>query len=164
MTSEACVDVESSHEGEAETDGLERMYLGQREHLLFFRGTREQFAAHFAKVLCTFKPDLVTRFPSVDVVEDSFGFLGGVAVVTYRNHTPYLWVALPNGRHLDVTMLIREHGTQEEQENIHRVKKGFITNNGRFVSRIAAREVAHGAGQLLPSAGKQIELFSDDVW
>jgi hypothetical protein len=157
MTSEACVDIESSHEGDAVTDGLERMYLGQREHLLFFRGTREQFAAHFSKVLCAFKPDLVTRFPNVN-------FLGGVAVVTYRNHTPYLWVALPNGRHLDVTMLIREHGTQEEQENIHRVKKGFITNNGRFVSRIAAREVAHNAGQLLPSAGKQIELFSDDVW
>jgi hypothetical protein len=47
---------------------------------------------------------------------------------------------------------------------IHTQTQGFMLNDGRAVDRVAAREVARAAGQLLPKAVKSKGLFSEDVW
>jgi hypothetical protein len=117
-------------------------------------------------VLCEHQPELVTRYPNLkgNDEEDVYGFIGGAAIVSTRENEPYLWVVLQPGRHIDIEFLIRAHGTPEEQSNTARYKRGFISNGGRFVSRIAARSIAGAAGQLLPNAAKHPELYTDDVW
>lgn len=43
--------------------------------------------------------------------------------------------------------------------------QGFITSQGRFVGRIAAKAMARDAGQtFLPGHHKGPELFSEDLW
>lgn len=43
-------------------------------------------------------------------------------------------------------------------------EQGFLTDTGRYVRRAPARAIAEGAGQLLPRAGRLVELYSEDVW
>jgi hypothetical protein len=47
---------------------------------------------------------------------------------------------------------------------IYAYDQGFKTSEGRYVQRREARRIAETAGQLLPSAIKHVELFSEDVW
>lgn len=42
--------------------------------------------------------------------------------------------------------------------------QGFITNDGAFIDRYRAREIAEQAGQLLPDAYNLKQLYSEDVW
>lgn len=42
--------------------------------------------------------------------------------------------------------------------------QGFVTQNGDFLTRRDARQVAERYGQLKPNALKHDELFSEDVW
>ena len=160
-------DVDSTSEESVDKSlRLERVYLADEiyQDFVFFRGTREAFAAQFASVLTRFNPELVARFPSVNVQEDTYGFIGGTVVITRRDDQPFFWVGLPGTRHLFIENLIKECGTADEKLKVRQFKKGFVTNTGRFVSRMSAKSIAKDAGQLLPTAEKFAELFSDNIW
>ncbi len=43
-------------------------------------------------------------------------------------------------------------------------EQGFITDEGTFVDRVTAKDIARSHGQLLPRASHLPELFSEDVW
>ena len=43
-------------------------------------------------------------------------------------------------------------------------EQGFLTNDGWFVGREQARDIAADAGQLLPDARICNQLFSEDLW
>lgn len=42
--------------------------------------------------------------------------------------------------------------------------QGFITEDGRFVDRFWAKQIAKVADQILPGRGETPELYSEDLW
>lgn len=65
------------------------------------------------------------------------------------------------GRHGDVFKGMEAHGVDYFPQPDD---QGFVTNKGRFVGRIEARDIAVAAGQLLPRASAGPELYSECVW
>lgn len=71
------------------------------------------------------------------------------------------------GRHADVIRQMAASGFPIPITG----EQGFLTNDGLFVDRYKAREIAEKAAQLIPRAGSGIphvvdhpQLFSEDVW
>lgn len=65
------------------------------------------------------------------------------------------------GRHGDVFQKMREAG---ETDFGPPDAQGFIASDGGFYGRIAAKEIARAAHQLLPRASESDDLFSEDLW
>lgn len=42
--------------------------------------------------------------------------------------------------------------------------QGFITDEGKFVSRKEAFKIAQEANQIIEKQGKETELYSEDLW
>ena len=64
------------------------------------------------------------------------------------------------GRHNHVIALMVEKGYSKPIKG----NQGFLLDDGTFVERIQAKEIAIQANQLLPRASRLKELFSEDVW
>jgi hypothetical protein len=65
------------------------------------------------------------------------------------------------GRHHDVIQLMTRSGCKTPIAG----DQGFLTSEGKFVSRSEAKEIAEAANQLLPRADcRGGHLFSEDVW
>ena len=67
------------------------------------------------------------------------------------------------GRHSDIIRMMARAGL--DAAAMH--DQGFLTDTGRFVDRIQARQIAERAGQLLPRCKDGYtgpELFSEDLW
>jgi hypothetical protein len=153
--------VESTHE--ESVDRLVRVRLREKDYVIF-RGTREAFVRDFHKMLSGHCPDLISRFPGINPATEDYGFIGGCVIFSTRENQPYYWVGLPKTRHLQLEEAIQQYGTDEEREKLARFKRGFMTNNGRAVSRTAARSIAFHVGQLKKGASAGYELYSVDVW
>lgn len=67
---------------------------------------------------------------------------------------------VPPARHCHILEQLRNHGVMVDDPRA----QGFITSSGEFVDRKTAKRVARRAGQLLPSASVNQELFSEDLW
>jgi hypothetical protein len=163
----ALVSTEISSTGEEDTAvdlQLERIALVGIDKYVFYRGTREAFAANYATVLAEHSPELVARFPTINVAEETYGFIAGTVIVTTRALKPYYWVGLPKAAHWYIEQLIREEGTREEAQRVANFRRGFITNSGRVVSRFHARTIANDAKQILPKRAHRLELYSDDIY
>lgn len=128
-----------------------------------FHGTRRAVQAHFHQTLARFQPEFLAKFPHVVGVDNDYGFIAGTAIVSFRNDNPYLWIALPKSRHIFIENAIYDHGTAEEKARVPSAKRGFITNSGRFVSRVSAKRIAVAAGQIQGETHSN-ELYSDDIW
>ena len=70
------------------------------------------------------------------------------------------WLEVP-ARHGDVMAALVKLG-QKRAAVVG--DQGFVTQNGDFLTRKEAREVAERYGQLKPNALQHEELFSEDVW
>lgn len=57
-----------------------------------------------------------------------------------------------------------KYGWQEDSLTRCKTIQGFITNEGRFVNRKEAFQIALAAGQIDESAGVDRELFSEDLY
>lgn len=72
-----------------------------------------------------------------------------------------VWSIPKPGRHHDVIRLMVEKGYPTPIKGV----QGFILNDGTFVGRNEAMEVAHNAEQLLDRCDRDYyQLFSEDVW
>ena len=92
-----------------------------------------------------------------------------IAAAAIRMDAGTIWTLPPPNRHPNVIWAIcddhRERGAPlHPQTGGHR--QGFITENGKFVSREEAWLIAAAAGQLLERAptGNRGTLFSEDLW
>lgn len=66
----------------------------------------------------------------------------------------------PNRHHHVVHLLFEKFNHQDTGLD----EQGFLLSNGSFCRRKPAKLVAEKAGQLLPTAMKLSELYSEDVW
>ena len=64
------------------------------------------------------------------------------------------------GRHHDVISLMIEAGWLAPIRGV----QGFITDDGAFVDRTAALEIAKANGQIVQKHGSANLLFSEDMW
>lgn len=67
------------------------------------------------------------------------------------------------GRHGDVIRIMAQAGL--DAAAMH--DQGFLTDTGRFVDRVQARQIAARSGQLLPPRKNGYtgpKLFSEDLW
>ena len=74
-------------------------------------------------------------------------------------------LSLPKpARHGHIMASANEYVTGSSQ--IVTAQQGFLTSEGRFVNRIAARQIAYLAGQEPIYSGQEgsPELFSEDLW
>ena len=49
-------------------------------------------------------------------------------------------------------------------ESLRNAKQGFLTNEGRFVNRIEAFNIAKAAGQIIHKDDLTNELYTEDMW
>ena len=54
--------------------------------------------------------------------------------------------------------------TNEQIKEVEIEDQGFMTTEDQYVNRVRARQIAEVAGQLLPTAYKTDELFTEDIW
>lgn len=73
---------------------------------------------------------------------------------------PVIVTMVPPARHASILAHLREHGVYVD----HPAAQGFVTDTGDYVSRKEAKRIAERAGQLLPTALTNDELFSEDLW
>lgn len=75
-----------------------------------------------------------------------------------------LTVSLPRpAGHGEVLALMSE-GTPGYDPAQAGAMQGFLTSEGRFVSRVEALKIAHRAGQKFLSQPRPPNLFSEDLW
>jgi hypothetical protein len=67
------------------------------------------------------------------------------------------------GRHHDILRVIFE-ANDPLLPLITLRDQGFVTDQGRFVSREEACVIARAAGQILVKTNPEYQLFSEDVW
>lgn len=72
-----------------------------------------------------------------------------------------VWTLPRPSRHPDIYRCMSEKNLAW---SVRESDKGFLLSNGEFVSRTVAKVIAGLQGQLLPSAGKFPELFTEDLW
>lgn len=68
------------------------------------------------------------------------------------------------GRHGDVFRVIEADPMADMTCDGGPDAQGFLTSTGRFLGRVGAKQCARDAGQLLPTASKSTDLFSEDLW
>lgn len=81
-------------------------------------------------------------------------------------------VRLCNGLIISLPRPARHHNIVHALHNVGVVQgvyhdldgQGFVLSDGSFATREEARQVAKDAGQLLKSAIRSADLFSEDVW
>ena len=74
-------------------------------------------------------------------------------------------VGFPRARHHHlIRLLVQLLGDQYEREFVYPRNQGFMTSHGRLIGRLEARKIAEDQHQLLTTAYKHRELFSEDIW
>lgn len=82
----------------------------------------------------------------------------GVAIMMSDNI--FFCLPKPKRHHHILHMLARAGITLRH----NRKDQGFVTNEGKFVTREEALIIAREAGQLLPCHEHETQLFSESVW
>lgn len=85
-----------------------------------------------------------------------------LGVALYDEATGLVWFSYPKARHHNLLHLMHEYGFTEPQ--VAKVKQGFLTTKGRYVSREAALEIAKQANQLIKKTDPPHQLFSEDLF
>lgn len=70
------------------------------------------------------------------------------------------WLEAP-ARHGDVMAALVKIG---QQRSAIEGDQGFVTQNGDFLNRTEARQMAERYELLKPNARQHVELFSEDIW
>ena len=85
-----------------------------------------------------------------------------IIAVAVRGYGGLVGVLFPPARHCHVMRLLCELNGQPGLN----WEEGFLTDEGRFVSRREAYKIADAAGQIISGAVPHghTELFSEDVW
>jgi hypothetical protein len=76
----------------------------------------------------------------------------------------------PPARHSHLIRACAHVGYEEFDRNAY--EQGFVTNDGTFVTRAEAMQIARAQGQLIPRRGGYLEgaisdsaeLYSEDLW
>jgi hypothetical protein len=63
-------------------------------------------------------------------------------------------------RHNDILLEMAKNGVPKPING----EQGFITQSGRFVGRELAFEIANSFNQIKIKHGRQIKLYSEDIW
>jgi hypothetical protein len=90
-----------------------------------------------------------------------------IAAVAVLDHERRIWTLPPPARHHHVLWAmctVYPTGTATPDKFPQPADQGFITDAGRFVGRAEARFIATDSGQLLESAERSRDLFSEDLW
>ena len=84
------------------------------------------------------------------------------SAIKFLNPETRQWITMTGIRHADILYDMHRLNIKYNKDFY---QQGFITNDGIFVDRYEAKEIAINANQLIvPLSETYRELFSEDVW
>lgn len=84
------------------------------------------------------------------------------SAIKFYNKETQEWIVMTGVRHADI---LHDMYILKIQYDKNAYYQGFLTNDGQFVNRYEAKEIAFKSGQIIvPIEETYAELFSEDVW